>query len=169
MPAVTNPSIDLDSAMASFRAGVAAAASDDALLLPNWHDQDWKQLFRFSSVRSLTSGEALIRHGEPERTIYFVLRGELEVIVPSANGISMGRIASVGPGSVLGEMAFFDGGPRSATAWGLADCDVAAMTHDQYSLFEEASPALARDLVFALGRILAVRLRKTNARIAGYS
>jgi CRP/FNR family transcriptional regulator, cyclic AMP receptor protein len=169
MPVVTNPSIDLESATASFRAGVTAAASDEALLLLNWHDQDWKQLFRFSSFRSLTPGDALIRHGEPDRTIYFVLRGELEVIVSSGNGISMGRMALVGPGSVLGEMAFFDGGPRSASAWALGDCDVAAMTHDQYSAFEKASPTLARDLVFALGRVLAIRLRRTNARIASYS
>lgn len=169
MPAETNPSIDLDAAMANFRAGVTASASDEALLLPNWHDQDWKQLFRFSRIRSLPPGDALIRHGEPDRTIYFVIRGELEVIVRSGNGISMGRVSLVGPGSVLGEMAFFDGGPRSASAWAVSDCDVAAMTHDQYSAFEKATPTLAHDLVFALGRVLAARLRRTNARIASYS
>ena len=168
MTAITNPSIDLDSATARFRAGATAEASGDALLLPNWEDQDWKQLFRFSSVRSLTRGDALIQHGEPDRTIYFVLRGELEVIVLSGNGLSTGRVALVGPGSVLGEMAFFDGGPRSASAWSLGDCDVAAMTYDQYSAFEKASPTLARDVVFALGRILAIRMRRTNARIASY-
>ena len=167
MPAVTNPSIDLDSAIATFRAG-ATEASDEALLLPNWQDQDWKQLFRFVSVRSLAPGDALIRHGEPDNTIYLVLHGQLEVIVPGS-GISMGRVALVGPGSVLGELAFFDGGPRSASAWALGDCGVAAMTYDQYGAFEKANPTLARDLVLALGRVLAMRLRRTNARIGSYS
>jgi hypothetical protein len=32
---------------------------------------------------------------------------------------------------------------------------------------EEARPALARDLLFALGRILAVRLRRTTAKVLG--
>jgi CRP-like cAMP-binding protein len=77
----------------------------------------------------------------------------------------MGRVAQVGAGSVLGELAFFDGGPRSAGAWAVDDCEVAAMTLDQYSAFEQSSPALARDLLFALGRILAIRLRRTNVKI----
>src|SRR4051794_717196 len=165
MSAAGDQSTDLDSAVASFRAG-GGEESSEVLSLPTWQDQDWKQLFRLSTIRRLASGDTLIRHGEPDRTIYFVLRGTLEVFVRSGNGISMGRVALVGPGSVLGEMAFFDGGPRSASAWAVGDSDVAAMTHDQYAAFERTSPALARDLIFALGRVLASRLRKTNARIA---
>ncbi len=92
MPAVTTPSMDIESAIASFRAGVSATAGD-ALLLPNWGDQDWRQLFRYISIRTVMPGDALIRHGEPDRTIYFVLRGQLEVIVPSGDGISMGSVA----------------------------------------------------------------------------
>jgi CRP/FNR family transcriptional regulator, cyclic AMP receptor protein len=115
----------------------------------------------------VAAGDALIRHGEPDRTIYFVLRGQLEVIVRSGDGISMGRVARVGAGTVLGELAFFDGGPRSAGAWAVDDCEVAAMAPDQYSAFEKFSPALARELLFALGRVLAIRLRSTNARVVG--
>ena len=149
----------------NLRAGVSFATSGEVLLLPNWRDEDWKQLFRFTGIRSVTAGEALIRHGEPDRTLYFLLDGQLEVIMHSANGLSMGRVALVGAGSVLGELAFFDGGPRSAGAWAVGDCEVAAMTPDQYIAFEQSSPALARELLFALGRILAIRLRRTNEKV----
>jgi len=47
------------------------------------------------------------------------------------------------------------------------DCEVAAMSPDQYSAFEKTDPALARELLFALGRVLAIRLRRTNARLVG--
>ena len=167
MPTATIPSPDLESAIASFRTCATVATAGDGLLLPNWADQDWKHLFRFTSIRSVMPGDALIRHGEPDQTLYFVLRGQLEVIVRSGDGLSMGQLALVGAGSVLGEMAFFDGGPRSASAWAVDDCDIAAMTPDQHSAFEKASPALAHELVFALGRILATRLRRTNARLFG--
>jgi len=167
MPVVTTPSMDLESAIASFRTGTTAATEGGALLLPKWRDWDWQQLFRFTSIRSVIPGDALIRHGEPDRTLYFVLRGRLEVVVRSGDGISMGGVARIGAGSVLGEVAFFDGGPRSAGAWAIDQCDVAAMTADQYSAFEKASPALAQELLFALGRILALRLRRTNARLVG--
>jgi hypothetical protein len=49
----------------------------------------------------------------------------------------------------------------------VALCDVAAMSPDQYAAFELASPGLARSLLFALGRILATRLRRTTAKLAG--
>jgi hypothetical protein len=45
------------------------------------------------------------------------------------------------------------------------DCEVAAMTPDQYTAFEQSSPALARELLFALGRILSIRLRSTTAKV----
>jgi CRP-like cAMP-binding protein len=167
MPTDTVTAPDLETAIASFRSCATVATEGEGLLLPNWADEDWKQLFRFTSIRSVIPGDALIRGGEPDQTLYFVLRGRLEVIVRSGDGLSMGQVALVGAGSVLGEMAFFDGGPRSASAWAIDDCDIAAMTPDQHSAFETASPALAYELVFALSRILATRLRRTNARLVG--
>ena len=156
---------DLEAAIARFRAGSSSATPDDALLLPCWRDEDWKELFRFTSIRRLMAGDALIRRGEPDRTLYFVLQGDLEVIVHSGDGLTMGRVSLIGAGSVLGELAFFDGGPRSAGAWAVEDSEVAAMTPDQYAAFEQTSPALARELIFALGRILAIRLRRTTAKV----
>ena len=165
MPADNISLEDLEAAIASFRAGGSSATPGEALLLPCWRDEDWKQLFRFTSIRRVMAGDALIRRGEPDRTLYFVLHGELEVIVHSGDGLTMGRVSLVGAGSVLGELAFFDGGPRSAGAWAVDDCEVAAMTPDQYAAFEQSSPALARELIFALGRILAIRLRRTTAKV----
>ena len=156
--------MNFESAVTSFRASTSAS---ETLHLPDWNNADWQQLFQFTSFRSIAAGEALIRHGEPDRTIYFVLRGQLEVIVRSGDGISMGRVAMVDAGSVLGELAFFDGGPRSAAAWAVDGCDVAAMTWDQFCAFEKSRPDLARDLLFALGCVLAARLRSTNARLTG--
>ena len=160
-------SVDLDSAVARFRTVGSVATSAEALLLPNWGDDDWRQLFRFTSIRKVPAGEALIRRGEPDRTLYFVLDGELEVIAHSVDGLSLGHVAVVSTGSVLGEQAFFDGKPRSAGAWAVDDCKVAALSPEQYVAFEGRSPARARDLLFALGRILAMRLRRTTAKVIG--
>jgi CRP/FNR family cyclic AMP-dependent transcriptional regulator len=164
MPDPAISSMDLETAVASFHAG---ASGGKGLRLSDWRDQDWRQLFKFTSIRSVMPGDALIRSGEPDQTLYFVLRGKLEVIVRSNDGMSMGRVALVGAGSVLGELAFFDGGPRSASAWAVDPCDVAAMSPEQYAAFEKINPALAHSLLFALGQLLADRLRRTNARVVG--
>ena len=139
MPTDNISSADPESAVARFRAGTAAT-SVEALLLPNWDDDDWKQLFRFTSTRRVPAGEALIRRGEPGRTLYFVLHGQLEVIAHSGDGLSLGRMAVVSAGSVLGEQAFFDARPRSAGAWAVDDCEVAAMSRTSMPHSKRAAP-----------------------------
>lgn len=160
----TPPDIDLETAVASFREGAASATGER--LLPNtWSDADCRDLLRFTSLRRVKAGEALIQRGEHDATLYFVLRGDLEVVVHSGDGISMGLLTRIGAGSVLGEQSFFDGHPRSASVWAVRDCEVAAMTPQQYRAMEEANPARARELLFALGRTLAIRLRRTTAKV----
>lgn len=160
MPQIAVPSTTPDSAVANFRANAG-----ETLLLHDWSDTDWQQLFRFTTFRSVAPGDALIRQGEPDRTIYFVVRGQLEVILRADDGVDTGGVSLVAAGSILGELAFFDGGPRSAAAWAVETCEVAAMTLEQFRAFEKANPDRARELLFALGRILATRLRHTNTRL----
>jgi hypothetical protein len=157
---------DFDQAIASFRAGVAAATGEE-LAPRGWNVESWRELFRFTDLRRITAADALIRRGDPDCTLYFVLRGNLEVVVHSGDGVSMGSLTRVGPGSVLGEQSFFDGNPRSATVWAVDDSEVAAMTPEQYTAFTAANPGLAREFLFALGRILAIRLRRTTAKVMG--
>ena len=156
---------DLDTAIAGFRTGSPAAG--DQLSPGNWTDADWRELFRFTSVRRIMAGEALIRRGDPDRTLYFILAGNLEVVVHSGDGMSMGPLTRVGAGSVLGEQSFFDESPRSASVWAIDQCEVAAMSPEQYAEFEAQSPARAHQLIFALARVLAVRLRRTTAKVLG--
>lgn len=160
----TPTDIDLESAVASFRAG-ASSASGEGLLPDTWTDAECRELLRFTTLRRVKAGEALIRRGEHDATLYFVLRGNLEVVVHSGDGVSMGPLTRIGAGSVLGEQSFFDGQPRSASVWATGDCEVAAMTPGQYKALETAHPALARELLFALGRTLAMRLRRTTAKV----
>lgn len=158
---------DLDSVIASFLTGSASAAPGDTLIVRTWSDDDWKRVFGFATLQSIKAGDALIRRGEPERKLYFILRGRLEVVIDSRDGLSLGPLTRVGAGSVLGEQSFFDASPRSASAWAVDDCDVAAMSPDQFAALEKEHPGQARDLLFALGRILAARLRSTTAKVRG--
>jgi CRP/FNR family cyclic AMP-dependent transcriptional regulator len=157
---------DIDQAIASFRAGLTAAC-DEGLAPRGWSAEDWRELFRFTGVRHVGAADALIRRGDPDRTLYFVLRGDLEVVIHSGDGISMGSLTRVGAGSVLGEQSFFDGNPRSASVWAVVESEVAAMTPEQYVAFAAARPELAREFLFALGRILAIRLRRTTSKLMG--
>jgi CRP/FNR family transcriptional regulator, cyclic AMP receptor protein len=156
---------DLEQAIAALRD--AARGTGDRLALGHWRDEDWRSLLEAATLSHVAAGEALIRRGVADRTVYLVLRGEVEVMADAGDGMSMGRIARVGPGGVVGEQSFFDGAPRSAGAWALGDGDVAALAPEQFALFAAKNPALACDLLFAFGALLAVRLRRTTAGLPG--
>jgi CRP/FNR family transcriptional regulator, cyclic AMP receptor protein len=157
---------DFDQAIASFRAS-AVATPEEGMVPRGWSLEDWHELFRFTDFRRIGAADVLIRRGDPDCTLYFVLHGDLEVVIHSGDGISMGPLTRVGAGSVLGEQSFFDGNPRSATVWAVVESEVAAMTPEQYGTFAIEKPGLARELLFALGRILAIRLRRTTAKVMG--
>ena len=163
------PLSKLDPLISKFSALASAGEGVGGLLPPDWRGAEWIQLFECADLRSVASGQALIRRGDPERTLYFVLQGSLEVIVHSGHGISLGALTKAVAGTVLGEVSFLDGLPRSASVWALEDSQVAAMTWTQFSEFETRQPKLARDLLFALGRVLAARLRNTNAQLVANS
>jgi CRP/FNR family cyclic AMP-dependent transcriptional regulator len=157
---------ELQRAIASLR-GAGGTAQDDGLSLPNWSDADWERLLDAAGLRRVAAGEAVILRGTPDRSLCIVLNGEVEVMAHASDGQSFGRLARFGPGAVVGEQAFFDGGPRSAGAWAVRDCAIATLTPEQFMAFADANPGLGRDLLMALGRILAIRLRRTTAKTLG--
>ena len=55
---------NIDQVIASFRAGVAAAAGE-GLAPRGWSAEDWRELFRFTGVRRVGAAAALIRRGTP--------------------------------------------------------------------------------------------------------
>ena len=66
-----------------------------------------QQLERIAQRRSVESGETVIHAGDPETHLYLVVSGELTVQTPQGQVV-------IGPGEVVGEMAFLDQAPRSA-------------------------------------------------------
>ena len=140
--------------------GVAGAG----LHLPGWSTEDWRRLLAVTEMRHIPAGEALIRRGATGRALYVVVSGRLEVMAHSGDGMSMGRVARIEPGGVVGEQAFFDAAPRTAGAWAVEDCTVAALTPEAFAAFADTEPSRACELLFALGRVQAMRLRSTAER-----
>jgi CRP-like cAMP-binding protein len=66
---------------------------------------------------------------------------------------------------VIGEQSFFDGQPRSANVWTVTDGELLCLTQEKFQRLSEAEPKLVHDLLFALARILSLRLRNTSLRV----
>ena len=151
-------------AAAFFHQHSAAAHQGDALHLPGWTLDDWHHLFAHASPVHLPTGEVLIRHGDRDRALYFVCHGALEVNAGGSRNETMGRLFRERPGSVLGEISLFDGEPRTATVWAIAPTDLLRIDLDGLRAFAAEHPARGHELLFALGRVLALRLRRGEER-----
>ena len=85
----------------------------------------------------------------------------LEVGVTQVDGVSMTSLARISTGSILGEQSFFDSHPRSANVWAVADGTL-LLPYEHFSEFGETEPELAHDFLFAMARVLSIRLRNTS-------
>ena len=141
----------------------AASSSNDALRLA-WDEEAWKKLLARTEPQRFRAGDIVIQRGAVDRTLYFVAAGALEVGVYRVGKEGAAPIARIGAGSVIGEQSFFDDQPRSTNVWAVSDGELLRFTPEAFDAFGREEPALARDLLFALGRVLSARLRNTTFR-----
>ena len=151
--------------IAALRASGGTPAGGDRLLLLEWGDADWNKLLDCTSPRPFHASEVIIQRGSTDRALHFVVAGSLEVGITQVDGVSISPLAKINVGSVIGEQSFFDGQPRSANVWAVADGELLRLEHDDFMRFGQQEPALARDLLFALARVLSSRLRNTTFRV----
>ena len=142
-----------------------AGKSGDLLLLPEWGEKEWRKLLVVTTPRPFKASEVVIQRGVADRSLYLVAAGWLEVGVTYVDGISITPLAKIGTGSVIGEQSFFDGQPRSANVWAVSDGELLCLTQERFLKLADAQPKLTRDFLFALGRILSLRLRNTSMRV----
>jgi CRP-like cAMP-binding protein len=147
------------------RGGTRASGADDVLLLPGWGDADWEKLFSRTRPQPVRASEVVIQRDATDRTLCFVAAGLFDVGITQVDGVSISPLAQIGAGSVIGEQSFFDGQARSANVWAVTDGELLSLDFEDFNRFSREEPSLARDLVFALARVLSVRLRNTTFRV----
>jgi CRP/FNR family transcriptional regulator, cyclic AMP receptor protein len=145
-----------------------ASSGPPELMLADASDEEWAALLRHTRYRRFDPGDAVVTAGASDRSLYLVLEGQLEVLVEHGRR-RYRRIALVGASSVIGELSFFDGGTRSALVRAVDPAVLAELSPADFDSLAAANPALARRLLFDLGRILALRLRaaQQNTSTAG--
>lgn len=109
-------------------------------------------------------GAVLFREGDPGEALYIVVDGSVRIskVVPGAQEEAMAFMVQ---GACFGEMALFDGFPRSATAIAHENCRVLVIHRQAFEDLLEGDPVIARKILWAFCRSLSVRLRETTDRI----
>ena len=111
-------------------------------------------------LKSYLPTQIIFREGLPGTNTYVVRSGKVEIsIVRDGHKVIL---ACIGEGASFGEMAPFDGGPRSATACAITPCDVWCIRSEGFREMVDSCPPLVKTLVDGL----VARVRKLNTKIA---
>src|SRR5687768_1941926 len=68
-------------------------------------------LANFMHVYHAVPGETIIREGDTDDYMLFIMEGRVNIVKADVNG-ELRAMTSVGPGATLGEMSMIDGEPR---------------------------------------------------------
>jgi CRP/FNR family transcriptional regulator, cyclic AMP receptor protein len=141
------------------------SAAVDRGFLADLHEDDVAVIFEYMQARLYAADEFAVRVGELDRSFFIISRGSFEVLVPSAEGPRQVRVLE--PGELFGEVAFFDGRPRSADVVALEEAEALILTQAAFQRLRLAHPRLALRFVLDLGRILSERFRASDALAVG--
>jgi CRP-like cAMP-binding protein len=136
-------------------------------LLDGLTDAEISALKRAADVRALDAGTTVFREGDVADSMYFLLTGRVNVLLPLAAGAGdrSRRLATFGQGVAFGEMALLDEGRRSADVVCDEPCTVAVLTLETLTRLADDHPTLRQSVEANLARLLARRLRAANAQI----
>lgn len=114
------------------------------------------------TIIPIKAGDTLLAAGETGREFYLVLKGMVGVVLPGGDK----PVSLLGPGEIVGEMAFLGKAPRTADVRALRDGEVMVLSEKSFLALADRQPALASQVSLNLARILSDRLAVTSKALA---
>jgi CRP/FNR family cyclic AMP-dependent transcriptional regulator len=120
-----------------------------------------EELAARATTRHYRRGEYICHAGEAATRLFVVESGRIAIAVRARDGRE--SVAAVlGPGSLFGELPFFDGVPRSSDARALTPVLLGEIAYESVRAVIDGQPALLWDVALILTR----RLRATDEALA---
>jgi CRP-like cAMP-binding protein len=130
--------------------------------VPIFSGLDRRHLKRLGSLmvpRSFKAGDEIIKENDQAAGFFVITSGKVDVV--RGEGDSAQVLNTLGPGEFFGEMALFEGFPRSATVRCVEDTECLAMTRWDF----RAELTGKADVAVAVLEAVVRRLRETDARL----
>ena len=134
------------------------------VFLAQLSESGWSKLLSYAQHRRFAEGETVLQAGEQSRDFYIVAKGRLEAVAQTGEGKEI-LLSPIEEHSIIGEQSFFDGLPRSATVRAQTDGELFRIDAAALEVMSARDPALAREVVADLARILSLRLREMTQRL----
>ncbi len=124
-------------------------------------DETLKDLEARMEQRSFKAGETIYSNGEAGDAVYWIRRGAVRIFAPIGGGKTR-HIASYGRGDFFGGLAFLENHQHINDAVAYTDTEVYILSRELFNRISEEHKKLAFNLMTALARTLAMRLRHAD-------
>ncbi|MFI5309008.1 MAG: cyclic nucleotide-binding domain-containing protein [Polyangiales bacterium] len=110
-------------------------------------------------LRELSAGKYALKQGERGREAFVLARGVINVVREDATGKPT-LLATLGPGSIFGEMALVTDAPRAASAVAVEPVQLLTVTQAALESLARQDPAIGSELgAFCYGRMISNLIR----------
>lgn len=110
--------------------GEPDAVAADHRILENLSEREWGRLLAHVEQLKFMAGDYLIRTGQVDRSLFILISGQ--VAVTQMHGEEEVELATFTEGAVIGEIAFFDGAPRSADVRATTAGEAVRISRDKF-------------------------------------
>ena len=124
-------------------------------LFSSCSNRDLQKIARASDELAIEDGRVLVEQDAVGHEFFVIIEGSADV------KRSNRRIATMGPGDHFGELALFDGGPRTATVVATSPMRVLVLGQREFAGLLDEVPGLAHKVL----RNMAARIRELDAKI----
>jgi len=140
-------SVDLDAFKKNY---LVVGLSDDAV----------KEISALATVQTFFAGDDVIRQSAKESDLFVILAGRVNVLTAAGE-----KLAEIGPGGVLGEIALVDDQPRSANAVAIGQVQAAKIPAQALRALMNAKRDMGFVVLANIARVLCQRLRGASIRL----
>jgi CRP-like cAMP-binding protein/small-conductance mechanosensitive channel len=123
-------------------------------ILKDLSNPEIKQLANTVSMRYVDTDDYLIRHGEAADSMFIILSGSLEVMIPKDN--TFVSVATLWPSNCIGEMSLMTGEPRSAHVIAKSDSTLIEIKKSDIEPILSGNKKLLRQMAELLSQRVAV-------------
>ncbi len=123
-------------------------------------DEQLAELSELATSRTFLPAQRIIRHGDNASDLFVILEGRVNILTADGD-----KLAEIGPGATIGEIALIDARPRTADAVCIGT--VQAAVFDAKALRNEmnSNREMGFMLLANLSRVLCGRLREANLKV----
>lgn len=111
-------------------------------------------LFRNTQeYQAYQASDTIFKEGDSAEEMYVVIQGQVDILIHGE------VIDTIGPDSILGELALIDDHIRSATAVAKTECKLVPINKKRFAFLVAQTPFFALDVM----KVMADRLRRRTA------